>query len=34
VDNFLAWFAGDANFCVVAEDEGCLSGVGLLRRSG
>ena len=34
VQNFVSWFAIDDNFCVIAEANGRLSGVGLLHRSG
>ena len=33
-DNFIAWLANPDNFCVVAELDDRLSGVGLLHRSG
>ena len=32
--NFLSWLSNDENFCVVAEANDRLSGVGLLNRSG
>ena len=32
--NFLTWIANPDNFCVVAESEDGLKGVGLLHRSG
>jgi GNAT superfamily N-acetyltransferase len=32
--NFLSWLASDDNFCVVAEADSHVVGVGLLHRSG
>ena len=32
--NFLSWLASDDNFCVVAESDGHVVGVGLVHRSG
>ena len=33
-ENFLDWIANPDNFCVVSESADCISGVGLLHRSG
>lgn len=33
-ENFRAWISGPDNFCVVAEIDGRVSGVGLVHRSG
>jgi len=32
--NFLSWLASDDNFCVIAEGDSQVLGVGLLHRSG
>lgn len=34
VDNFFKWLANPDNFCVVAESDRWLAGVGLLHRGG
>ena len=34
VSNFVTWFASVDNYCVVAEVDGRVSGVGALKRSG
>lgn len=33
-EHFQSWIANPDNFCVVAEDAGCLQGIGLLHGSG
>lgn len=34
LEHFQSWITNPDNFCVIAEDVGCLQGVGLLHRSG
>lgn len=34
VPNFVSWIENQDNFCVIAEANGRMQGVGLLRRSG
>ena len=33
-ERFLAWFASERHCCVVAEDDSCICGVGLIENDG